>query len=184
MSSINLFILGFLKERSCNAYELASFIIDNNFNELLKISTPAVYKNLLKLAKNGFLNVENIKDSKMPERKIYSITSKGEEQYLKLIDQNFNKELKYYFDFNVSILNLSMVDKVNGLKYLENLKNQFEKKKIFITDTIGKYNFIPIFGLTIMKQQQMLNNTMIKWIDEFISQYKEYNGEKGLGFEM
>ena len=39
----------------------------------------------------------------MPERKIYSITLKGEEQYLKLVNQIFNKELKYYFDFNVGI---------------------------------------------------------------------------------
>ena len=184
MSSIDLFILGFLKERSCNAYELSSFIKNNKFNELLKISTPAVYKNLIKLSKNGFLSVKSIKDSQKPERKVYSITTKGEKHYLKLLNKIFNKELKYYFDFNVGVLNLNMVKKEDGLKYLKSLKNQFEKKRIFINETIKRFHFIPIFGLTIMKQQQMLNNAMLKWIDEFIIQYKKYNGSKGLRLEM
>jgi DNA-binding PadR family transcriptional regulator len=184
MSTIDLFILGFIKEKSCNAYELALFIKKNKFDELLKISSPAVYKNLIKLAKNGYLSVKNIKDSLMPERKVYSITKKGEEYHIRLLNQVFEKDLKYYFDFNVGILNLSMIEKEKGIKYLESLKEDFEKKKILINESIKKYHFIPIFGLTIMHQQQMINNAMINWINEFINQYKEYKGKKGLNFEL
>ena len=51
MSPVNLLIMGLLMDRSLSAYDLAQIVETQIFGRLVKISSPAVYKNVKELSR-------------------------------------------------------------------------------------------------------------------------------------
>ena len=172
MSSINLFLLGFIIEKDWNAYELAKFLETHKLNSMIKISAPAIYKNLIKLAKKEYLKVNTVKESEMPEKKVYSITSKGKNYFHELMEKFATDKLKYHFDFNSFILNLDKIEKKERFILLDKLMEQLKGISEFYDLCLKEYHYIRLTGRAIMKQHKMLNETMIKWLSEFIELYR------------
>ncbi len=54
------------KEKS--AYEMVKEFEVWNLTKWLKISTPSIYKNIIKLCDNGYLNSRTVKEGEMPEK--------------------------------------------------------------------------------------------------------------------
>lgn len=184
MSAIDLFLLGFFVEPAreidervklptrFSAYEIANFIGENELQEMIKISTPAVFKNLIAMAEKGYLVIETVRDGNFPEKKIYSITEKGRKYFRDLMKKISLSALKYRFDFNSFILNLDKITPGEAFNLLNVLKKEFEKKREFFQFIMKKYDFIPLTGRSIIRQSYMVNETMIKWITDFIEEYK------------
>ena len=106
MSSIDLFILGFIINQPMSAYEFAEFIKKYNFHEMIKISPAAIYKNLKRMYKQGYLESKKVKQGEMPEKSIYSITEKGRGYFMKLMDTMASKNYFIHFDFNTFFAHL------------------------------------------------------------------------------
>lgn len=173
MSSVDLFLLGFIIEKPWSAYELAKFINENDLNEMIKISKASVFKKLLKMESAGYLQFETAKSGEMPEKKIYSVTEKGRQYFFELMKQNAQKEFKYHQDFNTFILNLSKMEKESGMKMLKKLKNSFEGKRKLYKSLLKKNNTIPFEGRTIIRQIFLVNEAMMTWIDELLLEYEK-----------
>lgn len=185
MAAIDLFLLGFFmnnqkpltEEQSLptfwGAYDLAKFIENNDLQEMIKVSTPAVYKNIAALSQKGYLTVEIVKENSMPEKKVYKITDKGKEYFIRLLEITIHNDIKYNFDFNTVVLNLDKVDQKTALMFLKELQQNFLKKRDFLNNCIQRYSFIPLPGLTLIKQNQMINETLIQWINELRDEYQK-----------
>lgn len=173
MSSVDLFLLGFIIEKPRSAYELAKFINDNDLKEMIKISKASVFKKLLKMESSGHLQFETAKSGEMPEKKIYSVTEKGRQYFFELMKQNAQKEFKYHQDFNTFILNLSKMKKESGMKMLKKLRNSFEDKRKLYKNLLKENNTIPFEGRTIIRQIFLVNEAMITWIDELLPEYEK-----------
>ena len=171
MSTINLFLLGFIREKARSAYEMAHFVEDHRIPRMIKISTPAVYKNLVKLSRDGYLATEKVKEGEMPEKTIYSITKKGEDQFSRLLEEYSKKQVKFHFDFNSVIISLDKVEKSRAAYYLQNLKSEFYNRKSLIEKNMDMLSGIPVEGRAIIRQFYMINNTLITWLEEFMNDY-------------
>jgi len=55
MSSINLLLLGIVKEKPQSAYSIQKDIESHHLSRWTKMSTPSIYKNVIKLQKKGYL---------------------------------------------------------------------------------------------------------------------------------
>jgi len=173
MSSVDLFLLGFIIERPWSAYELAKFIKENDLKEMIKISDASIFKKLIKMESSGYLEFKTVKSGEMPEKKIYSTTKKGKEHFFNLMRQNAEKEFQYHQDFNTFILNLSKIEKNIGIKMVKKLKARFIEKRKLYKNLLEKNQAIPIEGRTIIRQIFLVNEAMIQWIDEFSCEYKK-----------
>ena len=173
MSSINLILLGILKKQSHNAYDVANIIDTNHFNELVKISKPAVYKNLIKLCNQKFLSSKTIKDNNMPAKVFYSITEKGKRYFYKLMQENASKSHDIFFDFNSFIVNLHLLTKKERSQLLNDLQEQLYKKKQLYKGYKKEYKSAPIEGRGIINQFYAINNSLIDWLENFKKNYKE-----------
>jgi len=171
MSTINLFLLGFIRERPRSAYEMANFIEDHNIPRMIKISAPAVYKNLIKLSREGYLETEKVKEGEMPEKTIYSITEKGQEFFYQLLEEYSRKQVKFHFDFNSVIISLDKIEKSEAEHYLRNLREEFYDRKKLIEKNMDLLKDIPTEGRAIIRQFYMINNTLIEWLEEFMEEY-------------
>ncbi len=174
MSAVNLLIMGLLMGRPLSAYDIAQ-IVETHVGRLVKISAPAVYKNIKELHRCGYLEVEKTRKGEMPEKKIYTVTEDGRAHFLKLMDYFSSHLSDFYFDFNAFLTNLDKVDKKTGLKMLENLRDQFYQMKTWIVnhEQEARARNVPFAGRVIIKQYRMIAYTLIAWIEEVIEEYRQ-----------
>jgi DNA-binding PadR family transcriptional regulator len=183
MSTINLNILGLLMKKPMSPYELAQYIEIRGIRTYIKISTPAIYKNMIKLHKAGYLDSEKRKDGVMPEKTIYKINQKGKNYFLELMEKYSSNPEGIYFDFNSFIAFLGQLNKESGLIMLENLKKKIGEMRDQLIklnnkdlETKGMPKF-PLAGKAIIKQYSIIYDHLIEWLDELKKEYKENQDE-------
>jgi DNA-binding PadR family transcriptional regulator len=122
--------MGLLIDRPMSAYEIVRIIETQIIGRLIKVSAPAVYKNIKELHQVGYLGVEKKKTGETPDKKVYSVTKDGKAYFLKLMV--IQAVSLVYLDFNISD-QLDKMDKETGLR-CENLRNQFYQLKSWIVN--------------------------------------------------
>ncbi len=180
LSAVNLWIMGLLMERPLSAYDIARILETDIIGKLLKVSAPAVYKNIKELHRSGCLAAEKSRTGGMPEKKIYSVTDVGRKYFLKLMDHYSGNLSPYYFEFNTFLANIDKVNKKTGMKMLENLRDQFYRMKTGIVahEQEARARNVHFAGRAIIKQYRMIIYALIAWIEEVI---EEYGQSKDLG---
>lgn len=155
-----------------SAYDLDKLIERDQIKEMVKISTPAIYKNLIKLNENGYLTAQNVKESEMPEKTIYRITERGRQYFSELMYKFAAERIKINFDINALIINLDRMDKDKALRILENIRNGFYYQQKNIAEQVLSSKFIPLTKRAVFRQFQLINQSLILWIEELIEQYQ------------
>ncbi len=175
LSIVNLLIMGLLIDRPMSAYEIVRIIETQIIGRLIKVSAPAVYKNIKELHQAGYLGVEKKRTGETPDKKVYSVTEDGKAYFLKLMEHYSSSVSSYYLDFNVFLINLDKMDKETGLRMLENLRYQFYQLKSWIVnhEQEARANNIYFPGRAIIKQHRMVIYTLIAWIEEVVEEYRQ-----------
>ena len=175
LSAVNLWIMGLLIDHPLSAYDIARILESDVIGKLLKVSVPAVYKNVKELHHAGYLEIERMRTGEMPEKKVYSVTEKGRKHFLKLMEYYSGNLSNYYFEFNTFLANIDKVDKQTGMKMLENLREQFYRMKTWIVahEKEARAKKVYFAGRAIVKQYRMIIYTLIAWIEEVIEEYRQ-----------
>ena len=162
-------------DESMSAYDLDKLIERDQIKEKVKISTPAIYKNLLKLNESGYLAAQTVKESEMPEKTIYRITDQGRQYFMELMYKYAGERVKINFDFNALVINLDKMDKVKALRMLETIRNGFYFQQKTLSERVLSSKLLPLAGRTVIRQFQLVNQSLIEWIEELIQQYQREN---------
>ena len=85
MATIDLIVLGILKKESMSAYDIQKMVEYRNISKWVKISTPSIYKKAIQLEEKGLIRGEVVKEGKMPEKAVYSLTEAGESEFQRLM---------------------------------------------------------------------------------------------------
>ena len=85
MATIDLIVLGILKKESMSAYDIQKMVEYRNISKWVKISTPSIYKKVIQLEGKGYITSTKVKDGKMPEKAVYTLTDSGNSQFEKLM---------------------------------------------------------------------------------------------------
>ncbi len=164
MSTVNLMILGFLKRKELNAYEIVKIIEEYKINNWIKMPAPSVYQTLKKMMKEGYLSGVIRKDGEMPEKTIYSITEKGEELFLKLMEKYSSCPDRAYENFLPFISNLVYMDRGDGNEMLEKLKERFDAEK-------GEIDF---FKNRLSSGSSLYEKSIINFYDKVLTAKQEW----------
>jgi len=173
LSAINLVLLGFLMDEAMSAYDIDKLIARDNIKEMVKISTPAIYKNLVKLNENGYLAAQTVKEGEMPEKTVYRITELGRQYFMELMYKYAGEKVKINFDINALIINLNKVDKDKALRMLENIRNGFYFQQKILADQLPASQMLPLTGRTVLRQSQLVNQALVTWIEELIQEFRQ-----------
>jgi DNA-binding PadR family transcriptional regulator len=180
-STVNLWIMGLLVDHPMSAYDIARLVGSDVIGILLKVSAPAVYKNVRDLQAAGYLEMGRSRTGEMPEKKIYTVTEKGKSYFLTLMDWFSRNFTLFYFEFDTFLANIHKVDKEAGLRMLSNLKDRFYEMKTWIVDheQEARVHKVPFAGRVIIKQYRMIVYTLIAWIEEVIEEYRGLDNIEG-----
>lgn len=178
MSAVDLALLGIVLEQPCSAYEIQKNIEYRNLSKWVKISSPSIYKNVIKLEEKGYLISETVREGKMPEKAVYSITPAGREYFLLLMKQTAARSVSVLFDFNAVIAGLNKVPKETALALIDAIRSGMDESKAYMESMVPQRKHIPLVGRTILDQQIEVLSTLQAWIQRFKNEFNEHESEK------
>lgn len=181
MSTVDLMLLGVLMQKQINAYEIKKEMESRNIQKWIKVSSPAIYKNIIKLNKLGYIDGKVIREGEMPEKTIYSINDKGRAYFIKLMEYYSEGCGKIYIDFCAFISNLQNVDYKTGLKMIDQLQKGLSYECDGVNDALKRLNSIDknlFYGISILNLYAQIYNILYAWINEFKKQYIENSKQK------
>lgn len=132
MSSIDLIILGHLLQGEQSAYEIVKEFESWNITNWIKISNASIYKKIIKLYKDGYLNFKTVKEGEMPEKTVYSVNEKGHKYFHELMDKHSTNVSNIYFDFSAFIVNLYNLNPEEKHILLKKFNNELKLKSEFL----------------------------------------------------
>ena len=168
MATIDLIVLGMLKKESMSAYDIQKLVEYRNISKWVKISTPSIYKKTIQLEKKGLIKGTTVKEGKMPEKVIYSLTDTGKQEFEKLMMEISAKPIHIFLDFNAVIVNLDSLSSEKRKQCIDSIEENVKELKSYLEQNIReKENLpeIPATGMAVLRQQFVLAEAIEKWID-------------------
>jgi DNA-binding PadR family transcriptional regulator len=167
MATIDLIVLGMLKKESLSAYDIQKFVEYRNISKWVKISTPSIYKKVIQLEEKGYIKSNIVKEGKMAEKAVYSLTDAGENEFEKLMIGISSQPISIFLDFNAVIVNLTSLTPENQKSCLTDIENNVKTLKMYLEENISvKENIpeIPETGIAVLQQQLILAQAIETWI--------------------
>lgn len=167
MATIDLIVLGILRRESLSAYDIQKLVEYRNISKWVKISTPSIYKKVIQLEEKGFIKSNIVKEGKMPEKAIYSLTDTGAEAFESLMNEIASQPIHFFLDFNAVIVNLSSLPPEGQRACLENIEGNVKTLKGYLEENIREKENVPDIpetGMAVLQQQYILTQAIETWI--------------------
>lgn len=168
MATIDLIVLGILKKESLSAYDIQKLVEYRNISKWVKISTPSIYKKVIQLEEKGYVKSTMVKEGKMAEKAVYSLTETGEQAFEALMLEIALKPIHIFLDLNAVIVNLSSLTPENQNLCLTRIKENVKILKAYLEENIRAKEHIPDIpetGMAVLRQQFILAQAIETWID-------------------
>ncbi|MDC7291723.1 PadR family transcriptional regulator [Blautia schinkii] len=167
MAAIDLIVLGILKKESLSAYDIQKLVEYRNISKWVKISTPSIYKKVIQLEEKKLVKSNVVKEGKMPEKAVYSLTEAGEQEFERLMLEISTKPVHFFLDFNAVIVNLSSLSPEKQEMCLSDIHNNVNVLKSYMEENLAAKEDnpdIPQEGIAVLKQQLALAEAVETWI--------------------
>lgn len=168
MATIDLIVLGMLKKEPMSAYDIQKLVEYRNISKWVKISTPSIYKKAIQLEEKGLIRGETVKEGKMPEKAVYSLTEAGEAEFERLMFEIASKPISIFLDFNAVIVNLDSLPLEKQKECISEIEDNVKTLKAYLEENIAekeKKPNIPATGIAVLHQQFVLVEAIETWIN-------------------
>ena len=169
MATIDLIVLGMLKKQALSAYDIQKLVEYRNISKWVRISTPSIYKKVIQLEEKGLLQSVAVRENNMPEKAVYSLTSSGERAFEGLMEELSLQPVRMFLDFNAVIVNLDSVPLEMQKSCVANIEKNVQDMKAYLEENLQeKENApdVPETGMAVLRQQYILAETMLAWIED------------------
>lgn len=168
MAAIDLIVLGMLKKKPMSAYDIQKLVEYRNISKWVRISTPSIYKKAIQLEEKGLIRGETVKEGKMPEKAIYSLTEAGEAEFERLMLEISSKPINIFLDFNAVIVNLDSLPNKKQRACVKEIQENINFLKTYLEENIKEKERepgIPATGMAVLRQQYILADAIQTWIN-------------------
>lgn len=130
--SVQLAILGFLRERNYHGYELKK-TIERQMGAWTDIKFGSIYHALNNLEKEGFVvKVSTSSEGGKPARSIFSITDTGYEEFRRRLNENILNMQRIYLKEDIGVFFGGKIDKDELLSILKQRLKKMTELKIHL----------------------------------------------------
>ena len=175
-SIIDLTILGFVHRVPQSAYDLANLLARDEVNRMVKISKPAVYKNVQRLLERGYLEGRITKTKRWPEKRVCSMTPRGRDYFRELMVHFAAQPVRYQFDIHAVALFLPQLAREEREPLLETMRTGLDEQQKSL-ERLGEAGDDTIkSNRAVVKLQQQLNGTLVNWVRKFAGELRSERG--------
>ena len=167
MATIDLIVLGIIKKEPLSAYDIQKLVEYRNISKWVKISTPSIYKKVIQLEEKGYITSTTIKEGKMPEKAVYTLTDSGHHQFEKLMMEISCKPINIFLDFNAVIVNIDSLSKDTQKLCLANIESNVQTLKSYLEENMNLKKDVPEIpetGIAVLEQQVILVQAIETWL--------------------
>lgn len=167
MATIDLIVLGMVKKEPLSAYDIQKLVEYRNISRWVKISTPSIYKKVIQLEQKGYMCGTIVKEGKMAEKAVYSLTDAGEKEFERLMMATASQPINIFLDFNAVIVNLDSLSPEEQRHCLQNIENNIKALSADLKEHMKEKEDnpeIPETGKAVLKQQSVLVQALKKWV--------------------
>ncbi|MEE9465555.1 MAG: PadR family transcriptional regulator [Candidatus Neomarinimicrobiota bacterium] len=166
-SIIDLTILGFIEREPLSAYDLANLLEKNDLQMMVKISKPAVYKNVQRLLERGYLEGRITKTKRWPEKRICSMTARGRDYFRELMAHFAAQPVRYQFDLHAVALFLPQLPREESEPLLAIMRTGLDEQRRSLERLGAQRDAAAESSRAVSQLQQQLNETLVKWARKF-----------------
>ncbi len=173
MNIQKLIILGILKEGPKHGYEIKK-IIKKELGIFASLENKSIYYPLKIMEKGGEIKKNTTKERGRLERHVYSLTARGNKEFLKLAMEALLSQKRPFIDIDIPLYFLPYLEKKKVFAHLRLKKRFLEKVKGWLSDNLkGKDEFSPHQRL-LLKHHLNLLNAEDSFVNEVIKLVKDY----------
>ena len=167
-SSIDIVLLGLVKEQPRGAYDVSRVIQLRQLRSWIKISDASVYRNLRILAEQGFLDTRTTREGAMPEKTIFELTVAGSEHLSQLIMEAAAAPLKLHFEFDVWLGHLGLIGPAQATECREMLGGQLDALTEELGSQLDHYGkAMPPAVRSLLELRSEVLGLTRRWLDDF-----------------
>jgi len=175
MTKNELVVLGLLGEKPMYGYQLYQEVERREMEHWAQVNLASIYNTLNHLQKDKLIQGKGERPGKMPERKVYHITPKGEKRLGELVEKALTEKKMPEDSFIVGVAFMKGLSKEKILDCLSQKKRQLQNVIHWIQKFCGDkcrkvpYNWEFIFkgGIAHLKLE-------IRLIEKMMNQVKRY----------
>lgn len=176
MATIDLVVLGILKKEPLSAYDIQKLVEYRNISKWVKISSPSIYKKVIQLEEKGYIESRPVKEGKMAEKAVYSLTPAGEAEFEKLMLEIAAKPIYFFLDFNAVIVNLDSLPPEVQKDCLAKIENNVKALQSYLEENVSRKEDlpeIPKMGMAVLQQQLSLAQAVGTWMDSLKESFEQ-----------
>jgi len=173
MNIQRLTILGILKEGPRHGYEIKK-IIKNDLGVFAAIESKSIYYPLQIMEEKGLIKKTIVKEKGRPQKYVYSLTSRGDKEFLKLAMQALISEKRPFIDIDIPLYFLPHLNKKSVLARLRLRKRFLEEVRKWLSKNIKKKNKFPPYQRLLLKHHLNLLKAEDGFLSEMVTIVKEY----------
>ncbi len=126
--SLKFGLLGILNYGSSTGYDLKK-AFDSSLSFFWQAHKSQIYKELTSLERDGFLSVENVVQLDRPNKKVYSLTDRGREEFLGWLKSDLSEgDFQVRDTFLMKVFFWGELDREEACRKLEAYRGIHEKK--------------------------------------------------------
>lgn len=123
-------LFGIIYEKSLNAYEITKLLDFMNIKWWFNVADSTVYTTLKNLEKRGFIEGTIERVGNMPDRTIYSLTAKGEDELKETVKKSI---LQFSYDTNIFTIAAFIMDILETEEKKELLEKRLDILQSYLT---------------------------------------------------
>lgn len=165
-----LLLLGLLRRQDMHGYQLTE-LIERNLSTCTDLKKSSAYFLLDKMAGDGWIRYEEVREGKRPIRRVYSMTQKGEQEFQRLVRENLAEYQPAVFGGDIGLAFVNAVPPQEACRLLTARKQEIEKARSNILNAPHREG--PL-GWVVEHQERHLTAEM-DWVDTLLARLCETN---------
>jgi len=163
---IDAIILGLLKNKPLTGYDIKK-IMEKEFGIFSSQQSTSIYYTLNKLEKNGLITKEELEEGHI-KKYIYSLTNKGEKEFINLSKDLLLSNRRPFIDFDIPLYFLPYLNNRDLLARLRLRKIFLKKARLWLLDKLKNKDKFLMHQIFIFKHHLNLLKAEEKFLKEFI----------------
>ncbi len=173
MNIQKLIILGILKEGPKHGYQIKK-IIQEKLGVFSSLENKSIYYPLKMMEESGVIKRAKVQPKKKVLRYTYSITPKGDKEFLKLALEALLSEKRPFIDIDIPLYFLPFLAKRQVFARLRLRKRFLEKVKIWLEEKLQAKGDLISHQKLLLKHHLNLLSAEEKFLEEIINIVKDY----------
>ena len=177
---LELAVLGLLKERSMHGYQLSRELGDS-LGGLWRVSYGSLYPTLRRLERDGAIESEAGDERGARRKKVYRITSKGEQVFLELLQETPHDTQTEDARFRMRLAFFRYLPPETRIRVLERRRQALQERLSTIAESLRAGRSADDYGRALIEHNRSVTESDITWLGQLIAAERTKNvGTGGL----